>query len=153
MRTVTSDLQLTKQITDLQSRLDGAERELAETKRHAAVTSPGSTDGVPRSYANKTVEELWRSICEGRTAMQCKIFMADEKGKWIDTEGKVGYIQPTGQVLLLVGDRNRGVQCIFDDKWKAKLGTFRNSDSIKLAGKIVGYQVGILILQECELRD
>ncbi len=153
------DQKVAAAIVPLQARLDDMMRQRDEAIRErdtAARRSPAPAipaDNGPRVYTNKTVEELWASICEGRTDMQCELFITAEKGKWINTEGSVGFVQPSGQVLLLVGAKNQGVQCIFDEKWKDELSTFRHADNMKIAGKIFGYQTGILLLQDCELRD
>lgn len=116
-----------------------------------SMSEPSAPKNQPRAYTNKTVEDLLGS-CDGHTQMQCDVLIADEKGKWIATEGAVGNVYPTGMVIFLVGQKNRGVQCFFGEKWKPKLGTFSHGNNMKVVGKIDQVQVGVLNLQECELQ-
>jgi hypothetical protein len=103
----------------------------------------------PRVYTDKTVADL-AAFYQGRTAMQGDAFMTDEKGKWINVEGKLQYLQPNGNALFF--DDVRPINCTFDAKWNAKLNTLRQFDLIKFAGKIAPFQTGLLTLEECELR-
>lgn len=110
-----------------------------------------SNDAGPKIYTRKTIHDLV-ALYEGRTAMQAEAFMADEKGKWISTDGKVQLVSPNGFVLLF--DNYVPIQCRFDAKWKAKLGAFRPSEDMKIVGRIGPDQNGAIIdLRECELRD
>lgn len=82
-------------------------------------------------------------------------FMADEKGKWIETDGKIQTIWGNGENtgMLLFNDVHP-VQCEFGKKWRDRLNTFHPFELIKIAGKLGPNQPGPLIyLQECELRD
>jgi hypothetical protein len=81
--------------------------------------------------------------------MQCDIFMAEEKGKWIIVDGRAGLIQPNGFVMVHVGEHNHGVQCLLPEKWRARLATIQLREPMKITGKIVGYINGILTLDEC----
>jgi hypothetical protein len=113
----------------------------------------GSFDGHvdSRAYLNQTVEDLWTSMCEGRTEIQCNSLVSEVKGEWIAAEGRIGNILPGGSALMLVGQHNRGVQCLFVPKWHPRLALLRRNDPIKFAGQISGYAVGTLILRDCDI--
>lgn len=115
------------------------------------ISTPLEPLDASRVYTNKTVQNL-AALYEGRTAMQADVFMADEKGKWINTEGILQRLTPTGTAAFMNGGNL--IVCSFNAKWKTKLGALRISESIKIAGKISENQVGSwLDLSECELRD
>lgn len=71
------------------------------------------------------------------------------KGFIVATDGRAMQIQPPGIVLMLVGEKNRGVQCFFDERYKLRLGAIRRGETIKVAGRIETYRVGILYLHDC----
>jgi len=123
-----------------------------EAVPHAASAPPPAA-GISKVYTQRTIAEL-RGFYEGPTALQGDVFMADEKGKWIETRDvRIQGIGTSG-VLLLKKD-NSGFQCTFDDTSKTKLSTLRVGNIIKtITGKISQNQNGQLIyLEDCELRD
>ena len=106
-------------------------------------SQPPPNEKASKVYTDKTVDELWSSLCESRTEIQCGILMADEQDKWIALEGRAMQIHATGVVLLLVGEKNRGVQCSFDQKWMSRLSLLAPGAVIKITGEIVGFHVGV----------
>ncbi len=115
-----------------------------------AAPAPPPAAGTAKVYTQRTIAEL-RGFYEGRTAVQGDVFMADEKGRWIETDARV---QGIGTSVFLLKKDNSGIQCAFDDKWKAKLGVLRHGELIRITGKISQDQNGELIyLEDCELRD
>jgi hypothetical protein len=119
---------------------------------NATQAAPAQQKPIPTT---RTVREL-RSFYEGRTRLQADAFMADEKGKQIETEGKVENID-TGMATLEVGRETHNgmpdyVECRFDPKWNTKLATFRAGDHMKIRGIIGPNQNGAQIyLQDCEI--
>jgi hypothetical protein len=107
------------------------------------------------SYTTRTVREL-RAFYEGRTRLQADAFMADEKGKLIETEGTVINID-NGMALLEVGKEQHGgmpdnIECRFSSKWNPKLGTYAAGAFMKIQGTIGPSQNGAQIyLQDCEI--
>jgi len=105
-----------------------------------------------RNYTTKTVDELWTSMCENRTALQCDLFLADEKGKWINLEGVVMDIAPHNFVVFRAGGENkRWANCSFSEIWTAKLGALYPSEIIKITGKIIEFHGDVLDLGDCDL--
>jgi hypothetical protein len=115
-----------------------------------AAPGPAAADG-PRVYTNKTIQDL-AAFYKDRTTVQGDVFMADEKGKWINTEGKLQNLMPGGGVMLY--NDTHPILCNFAEKWMAKLSVLRLSDFIKITGKIRQDQsLPALSLEQCELRD
>ena len=121
-----------------------------------AVAPAPAEPNVPRVYTAKTIIQLI-DVCQNRTALQCDEFMADEKGKWINIDGKVQSIFAKGEDTgLMFANEPIGylATCDFGKKWRDRLNTLRPYESVKVTGKIGPTQVGNPItLQECELRD
>jgi hypothetical protein len=161
--------QLDKAVADgkapIQAKLDAAQKTITDLKSASAppVASPAPAPAtiiapqqplaaadMPRVYTNKTVQGL-AAFYKDRTDMQGDVFMADEKGKWINTEGKLQYTDGRGARLYNDGHT---ILCDFGEKWKAKLGVLRPSAFIKITGKIRQDQwLPALLLEQCELRD
>jgi hypothetical protein len=149
---------IAKATAPIQAKLDAANQQLAQKEaelqraKQPVIPVPPAAD-TPRVYTNKTVQDL-AAFYKDRTPMQGDVFMADEKGKWINTEGKLQTLMPNGRgAALYNGDYQ--ILCNFGEKWKAKLGALQPSAFIKIAGKISQDQWAppSLFLEECELRD
>jgi hypothetical protein len=118
-------------------------------------STPARPSPTKPTMTTRTVREL-RAFYEGRTRLQADAFMADEKGKEIETEGTVVNID-AGMAFLQVGQQIHNgmpdqVECRFDPKWNAKLGTFRSGEHMKIRGVIGPSQNGAQIyLQDCEI--
>jgi hypothetical protein len=145
-----------KQLNAVTQQRDAALAEIASLG-HRRGESSQTTPAPPtyaddhRVYTTKTVAGLM-AFYEGRTGLQGDIFMADEIGKWINTEGKLQNIQPDATVILQVA--KYAVTCIFGPQWRLKLSAFRDGDIMKIAGKIIpGQTGGSIYLHDCELRD
>jgi hypothetical protein len=113
------------------------------------------TNALKPPYTTRTVREL-RALYEGRTRLQADAFMADEKGKLIETEGTVVNVD-NGMAFLQIGQMPQSgntdhVECRFGPQWTAKLGTFRQGERMKIRGVIGPSQNGAQIyLQDCEI--
>jgi hypothetical protein len=111
-----------------------------------------STPPTSKARASKTIAELM-NVLKGRTALQAEPFIADQVGKWIDVEGKLNHMTPTGGAVQILNDQGILVQCAFEDeKSLPKLRTLRMGDHIRIGGAINRYQVDTkLALIDCEL--
>jgi hypothetical protein len=141
---------LNSQLTEANRQRDAAQREanaFRQQIQNAPAPPPRNLD-TPRVYTEKTVATLW-GPCEGRTPLQCDILIGDEKGKWINADGRVALIQPNRTVTLYV--ENQPLICFFEDQWKAKLDAFRNGEAMSVSGKIQAYNGATLLLGQCEL--
>jgi hypothetical protein len=135
------------------------EKQLAETNQalqdiqqrtRAATPTPPVLPAGERQFTNKTIRQL-RAIYEGRTALQAKAFMADEVGKWIDTEGDILRVD---EGLLFLTNENDHIECRLGPQWTPKLATYRNGERVRVRGQIGPNQNGAQIyLFECEIRD
>jgi len=153
---------ITKATAPLKAQLDEAHEQIARLQAAqknmlsigaAPEQPPPAAADIPRVYTNKTVQDL-AAFYKDRTTMQGNVFMADEIGKWINTEGKLQNLMPDGGGAALYNDSYQ-ILCNFGEKWKAKLAVLRPFDLIKIAGKIRQDQWAppALFLEECELRD
>jgi hypothetical protein len=120
---------------------------------NSPVASNQNSASADRVYTSKTMTEL-RGFYKDRTALQAEAFMADEIGKWINTEGAIRFIRPDGLVFL-VDNGGEITSCEFDAGWKPKLGAFRPGEIMKVVGKIGTGQTGAspIYLRPCEIRD
>jgi hypothetical protein len=143
------DRQLASTRRELQEAQDALNSLQLRTRVSAPTPPRASTEG--KQFTDKTVRQL-RALYEGRTALQAKVFMADEVGKLIDVEGKIVRIDD-GMAFLDVGPMSGdSVECRFDSHWNPKLATFRNGERMKIRGTIGPNQNGAQIyLQKCEV--
>jgi hypothetical protein len=102
-----------------------------------------------RVNTEKTVEEIL-GFCLSHTQLQCDTFLAAEQGKWIKFTGAVANVFSSGQVIVLVGEKQRYVSCKFTDK--AALGAYVQKDTMRANGRIDHVLVSALILDDCELQ-
>jgi hypothetical protein len=107
----------------------------------------------PRVFTQKTVTDL-TDVCMNRTTLQCDAFMTDQKGKWINIEGKIQSIWSDGLNLeMLILTDAEPVYCRFESKWKDRLDALRTMEAVKIAGEIGPTQAtGQLYLLDCELQ-
>jgi len=127
-------------LPDQQKRLDDA----------LSLTDPQLPAALQRVVTSKTPEQLWFEFCQGfAPSFQCDL--PGEKGKWISVDGRMMQFRPPAYLLVVVGEKSRGVQCILESRWRSKLSTLRQGDLIKLTGRIVTFQNGILTLESCDL--
>jgi len=144
-------------IAPFQAQIDELRNQIASIPRQNPTggywSSRKPEQPVEREFTKRTVREL-RAIYEGRTSLQADAFMADEKGRLIETEGTVMNVD-SGMAFLKIGDNPPNtdhVECRFGSQWNAKLGTFRRGELMKIRGVIGPNQNGAQIyLQECEI--
>jgi hypothetical protein len=133
---------------------DDAVRQLEDMKRQIQNMPPTAhlNYDEPRVFTTKTISEL-RGFYKDRTALQGAAFMADEIGKWINTEGEIQLIRPDGLVFL--SGEGGVISCEFKASWNPKLSAFRPGELMKVVGKIGAVQIGPtpIYLQPCELRN
>jgi hypothetical protein len=140
-----SGLEVVQRLEQLETELDSTKRELKDTKQRLADAQQEASD---RKFTNRTIRQL-RAIYEGRTRLQADAFMADEKGKLIETQGIVVNVD-SGMVFLQ--NENDFIECRLGPEWNAKLSTLRQGDTVKIRGTIGPSQNGAQIyLQECEI--
>lgn len=145
---------LNTQLAEANRQKDAAHRDADALRRQLQNTPaplPQHYD-EPKIYTNKTIADL-QAFYKDRTALQAAAFMADEIGKWINTEGKIQFIRPDGLVFLNV--EGGIVSCEFSASWNQKLSAFRSGELMKVTGKIGTGQIGAspIYLRPCELRD
>lgn len=155
------DEKIAEAISPVQSKLNTATRQLENSQRETdalrrqiqnAPPPPRPNYDEPRVYTKRTITEL-RGFYKDRTALQGAAFMADEIGKWINTEGTIQFIRPDGLVFL--NGEGGVISCEFHASWNPKLSAFRTGELMKVTGKIGEGQIGYtpIYLRPCELRD
>jgi len=113
---------------------------------------PAAPVDAPRVYTNKTIHQL-KATYESRTSLQADILIAEEKGKWIDTEGTFIDLHADGLVALENEHRDLFV-CHFGSQWISKLTAYHRGETIKIRGKFeYVLDKSLVALTECELYD
>ncbi len=143
---------LNSQLAEANRQRDAVQREvnvLRQTPNAPQLPNPSYDE--PRIFTNKTIGEL-RDFYKDRTALQGAAFMADEIGKWINTEGTIQFIRPDGLVFL--SGEGGIISCEFNASWNPKLSAFRPGETMKVVGKIGTGQIGVspIYLRPCEIR-
>lgn len=115
----------------------------------APASPPAPTQQAIRINTEKTVEDIL-GFCIPHTQLQCDVFLAAEKGKWITITGVVRNVYSTGQIIFFVGEQKRDVSCVFKDK--SALGAYVQNDTIRAIGRIDRVMVFALLLDDCELQ-
>jgi len=142
-----------KQINELQDQIATIPRQKGSVAGY--WPGPKPQQHTEREFTKLTVREL-RALYEGRTRLQADAFMADEKGKLIESGGTVVNVD-NGMAFLQVGQTQHNgmpdyIECRFGPAWNAKLGTYRQGEQMKVRGVIGPSQNGAQIyLQDCEI--
>jgi hypothetical protein len=145
---------LNSQLTESNRQRDTARRE-AEVLRQQiqnAPPPPRPNYDEPRTFTKKTIAEL-RAFYDGRTPLQGDLFMADEGGKWITTDGAIQNVLTGGQVVLRKD--YKGISCFFDLRiWRPKLSVLRQNETITVTGKLRDHEdASMIYLDSCELNN
>lgn len=148
----TNDKTIAAATAPIQAHLDAANRRIQQLEsaiRNAPPPPPPNYD-EPRIYTTKSLAEI-RAFYDGRTPAQGDVFMADEAGKWIKTDGTIQNVLSGGEVLLTSKD-NRGINCFFNQTWRTKLLVLEPNQKINVIGKLrTSENPNMITLDSCEI--